>query len=560
MFICNRFKVFSLHWVINKNGFNDEVPKIGILAPNIYFMKFLKTLFALLLAVASVSTTLYAQQFHIEKSDVFEEPGPGWAQLLQLRNGNTFLLHATEKNGIDVTVYDKNRKLVAQKNLGSELWDPHSMEDIRQYDLYEINGAPVLFLLQRDGKVNSMFRIQLDPSDGSVRKEEKVASLLGLFGEKYAVGFGLSGIHVVKDPESDCYALILVNTDNGSYSQQASVMHFDGAHTLLNKADFKIVGASFRHSLYKTAAVDGNKCVYLVSSGYYDKIRFLPSSLTFDEDCKVVLSKLKVTDKAFTSKVMKVNIPFRDVNAQLLYNKNTDRLQLRIRTLEESKFKRTAQTTTRYYLSLISYFDPETLDITYIAPLAARKVAEYAQSHIGSDYSYSGVPKKMTINIDKTTSVLMEESYSGQGRAGLGAIGVSILSDTGAEISGYAISKKQVTYNNIDNRRFMSYDYVSIPNGNYVIFNDAASNIEKDESDAGRRKVAAASLTNAVAYKLSENNIDRMYLFGAPKDNSSVFCYTDGTDFDKTTRVYATVMVERTGREKQARIAWVTFE
>jgi hypothetical protein len=521
-------------------------------------MKLAKLAFILFLVVTPGLTALNAQPFNVEKSEVFEEPASGWNQLLQLKNGNTFFIHAGKKQGIDVTVYDKSRKLVSKKDLTSKLWDAADMEQVRNLQLFEINGEAVLFLVYNDGEKASMYRVRLNPTDGAVLSDEKVASLKGLSAEKFMISYRLSGIDVEKDPASDCYALIITNFDRGSYNQTVKVMHFDGTHTKINEADFRVIGAAFKHVLYSSAVVDGNKSVYLVSRGYNDKIKFT-QNFTFDDECKVVISRLNAAEKVFTSKVMRVNIELAEVKSQLLYNRNTNQLQLRLISLAESKYKRSTQTEIRYYTSMIAYVDPQTLGITGIKPLAGRKVSEYAQAHIDKDYSYSGTPRKMTINNDKTTSVLMEESFSRQGQSDLGAIGLSVLSDTGSEIGGYAITKTQVMYNNVDNDRFMSYDYVSVPKGNYVIFNDLTTNKDKDEHDTRHRKVAGASLTNTVAYKLGDNSIDRLYLFGEPQDKSCTFCYIEGTDFNESSNTYATVIIERTGREKHARVAWVSF-
>ena len=49
-------------------------------------------------------------QYHVEKSAEFDEPDFGWNKLLQLKNGNTFYFHSTKKDGMEVTVYNKQRK------------------------------------------------------------------------------------------------------------------------------------------------------------------------------------------------------------------------------------------------------------------------------------------------------------------------------------------------------------------------------------------------------------------------------------------------------------------
>jgi len=135
-----------------------------------------------------------------------------------------------------------------------------------------------------------------------------------------------------------------------------------------------------------------------------------------------------------------------------------------------------------------------------------------------------------------------------------------MFSDTGAEISGYAIKKLQQETHGVDNAQFMSYDYISTSKGNYILFNDAVSNIGKGEDESKRRKVSAVSLTNSVGYRLNNNNLERVFFFGEPTDNSSIFSYTSGTDYNESANTYATVIIERNGRKKEARLAWVTFD
>ena len=106
----------------------------------------------------------------------------------------------------------------------------------------------------------------------------------------------------------------------------------------------------------------------------------------------------------------------------------------------------------------------------------------------------------------------------------------------------------------------MSFDYVAAPKGNYVIFNDLADNFENDEDESKSKKMSAASVSNAVCYRLNGDAIDRSFLFGEPKAGSSTFCFINGSDYNTANNTYATIMIERDGRNKQSRIAWVTFE
>ncbi len=506
-----------------------------------------------LLAILSSTSTIIAQQFHVEKSDVFDESGGGWNQILQLKNGNTFLLHMEDKGGIDVAVYDKSRKIVSQKNITGNLWNA---SDVVDRWLYEINGEPVLFLNLEDHYQRTLVRLRLNPSDGGMIKEEVVATAGAVKSSPVEIGF----IDVKKDPASDCYVVIAETLRN--VEGKIKVTHYDGENKKLSEADYKGGGpGGFRYTKYSSVLVDGNKGVYLVLTGFVEKpsyARELPPRLVGDS--KIVVAKLNAGEKIFLNKTMNINVDLSDeIASQMLFNRKNNQLELRTKSLSESKTRRLTGTVTHYYLSLIMYIDPETINLISAKAVDGQKVNEYGQTHIDKDYEFNGIPNKMVINKDNTTTIIMEKTASMEGKSFLSDIGVSIFSDTCAEISGYAIKKLQQETHGVDNAQFMSYDYISTSKGNYILFNDAVSNINKGEDESKRRKVSAVSLTNSVGYKLSNNTIEKVFFFGEPTDNSSTFGYTAGTDYNEGTNTYATVIVERNGRKKEARLAWVTF-
>ena len=50
-------------------------------------------------------------------------------------------------------------------------------------------------------------------------------------------------------------------------------------------------------------------------------------------------------------------------------------------------------------------------------------------------------------------------------------------------------------------------------------------------------------------------------LFGEPDGKkASTFCYIESSDYNKDINTYATMIVERDGKDKSARIAWITFQ
>lgn len=51
-----------------------------------------------------------------DKSVAFEEP-LGWSKLVQLKNGNTFFVEFTKKEGINVMLFDATRKKITSEKL-----------------------------------------------------------------------------------------------------------------------------------------------------------------------------------------------------------------------------------------------------------------------------------------------------------------------------------------------------------------------------------------------------------------------------------------------------------
>ncbi len=499
------------------------------------------------------ASALTAQEFHVTKSDVFEEPEPGWNHLLQLKNGNTFLFHIADKGSIDVTVFNKNRKLNGTKNVTSKLCD---VADVVKEWLYEINGEAVLFFNVRDHSQYMMVRLRFNASDGTLISEEVLAKV----GLPKSNAAEIGSVDLAKDPASDYYAVVSSVRDR-NFQDKIKVVHFDGEHKKINEADYKVGDPSgFRFTVYNSAMVEGNKRIYLILCGYKEKPKYDGTGRpVLIGDCEVIISRLNAGEKTFSNKTLELNVDMSEITSQMLYNRNTNKVQLRTRSLSESKKKIMSTITTRYYLSLVTYFDPETLGIEQVKPVSVQKVNEYGALHIDKDYAFQGLPSRMVLNKDNTTTILMQKTTSWMENALDGDIGISVMSDTGAELNGYAIQKSQKETKD-DHNEFLSYDYISTRRGNFVLINDLASNFSKDEDDSKHKKVRSVSATNTVAYKLNAGSFEKFLFFGKPDDDSNIFSYMDGTDYCDITNTYATVIMECKGRDKVARVAWVTFD
>ena len=541
-----------------------------------------KTLF-IIAAMLLYMAPLMAQQFAMEKSEEFDEPEYGWNKLLQLKNGNTFFFHSTKKDGIEVVVYNKQRKQIATQTIESKLWDVSKMKKTKVVGLYEINGEPVLFVIQAEEKEPTLYRMRINPDKGTIVKEDELGHLpKSTVWKGYAMAVGkvdVSDIIVEKDPGSDCYAAIFFNSFAHNRSERIKVVHYDGTHKIINTAFYESPGGQFKYLKYIGSVVDGNKRVYVATYGH--------NGNSSDVASRVIVSRLNVGDSSFHHKLLDYSEDFDETQSVMLYNRGNKVVEMLTLSKSGRRHRFMSSKTENYYLCLLSYIDPETLDLEYVGVAANHKVAEYGSKNIDKDYEYSGTPQQMVLNPDNTTTILSEEIMLIVEQSGhvtktytkLGSIGVSTYTDT-LETQGYAISKSQqaeglfpklymssrakgiFTYaHKANNNEFLSYDYISAPGGRYIIFNDLPRNADKDEEDESRKTVKSVSATNTMCYKLTDPKMDKFYLFGEPEGKKeSTFCYIESSDYNKDNNTYATMIVERDGRSKSARLAWITFK
>ena len=537
------------------------------------------------LFVLSFCNVLLAQQFSTEKSEPFDEPAFGWNKVLQLKNGNTFYFHATTKEGIEVAVYDKNRKRIVGRAVESNLWDKGKMRSTAIKGVFEIGGEPVLFIAQANERKPTLYRMQLDPATGAVTKEEEIGSQPEMpgFSGRYMLynNVDMSDITIEKDAGSDCYAVMFLNSYPYDSSQKIKVVHYSGTHQPISTAFCN----AFGHMGYLTAVVDGDKRVFLLT-GRADGNQ--------GADCysDLVISRLNNGSSVFDQKSLLFPGQLKETKAQMLYDLGSNKLRLLALNLSVTN-KESKEKTTSYYSTYVCNIDPETLSLSDAHPLSVEKVNAYAKEYVDKQYEYVGIPQYMTINKDNSTTVLSEEirqvRYGYKGESGgqtnttLGPIGISVLSDTGRELLGYMIRKKQMAEGQFpklyiaerkkgyyksaqtlisqpDNNAFLTFDYIDAPHGRYIIFNELPGNLDPAEVDKSKI-VSSVSETSAICYRLDSGKLDYFHLFGDPDaTNSNTFCYIQSSDFKKETNTYASLVVERNGRDKQARIVWLTFQ
>lgn len=536
-----------------------------------------------------------AQPSDVKYSAEFDEPENGWNKLMQLSNGNTFLFHFS-KEGIGVTVYNANRQHSGKKLLQGKAWEPRKMGASTIEGLFEIGGKPVIFLNQLLDRTPTLFRIVLDPNTGAVEKEEKISELQRYgAGAGYAMAFGnveQADFRVEKDVESDCYAVINFNSFAKESNDRIEVVHYNGSHKEINRAKYDAQG--FKYINIVGLTVFSDKQAILCTYGFN-------TEASGGKDSRVIVSKLKVGETAFTHKQLEYTDDFKNTEAIMQYNPGTGMIQLLTLTQTSSKGGGMfSNKSTTYYQTLLNLIDPESLFIVASKNGSSTEANDYAKTKLGLERGYFGLPQNMVINPDNSTTILSEEMtqqtiYSSRGatsyRTYLNNIGIVDFDTKGAEQSGVVLPKEQMAngiieplymYNKskgfwsfrgsmqtgwgigvVNNNAFLSYDYVATPTSRYVIYNDYPENLEKKHEGKYNRMKAVVYISdaNTMCYKLTNGKPEEFYLFGAPKDDrESRFCYIESSHYNATTKSYATLLMERDGRKKMAKVAWVTLK
>lgn len=540
----------------------------------------MRKVFYLLLIFLCAASIALAQAPHIEKSEAFDEPGDGWNKVLMMKNGNTFFFHFSKKDGIEINVFDKARKVSATKEITSELWETRKMKNTLIAGLYEINTEVVLFMVQNEGRVPTLYRLRFNGATGDLVKEEAV----GMLPKTKLISFGdeVNTVYIEKDPESDCYAAIFFNNQVGDKDERIKVIHFDGSHKVLSDAFYDSPNEDFRFLKFIGAVVDGNKRVFMSTYG----ARSLKG-----RDGNVFIACLKAGATSFINKPLSFTDDFKDTRSVMEYNRTNNTLQLLTLSFTKGRISFLGNSAEGQYLSFMSYIDPETLDLKSVKPQAGRKINEYVHANVNAKRDYQGLPQQMVINKDGSTTVLSEEQtqiitvdQNGnivQAQTVLGAIGVDELNADGTEKSGYAMLKMQDAAGLFeplyisarskgrwayikgfaDHNSYMSYDYVNTDKNRYILFNDNDKNFDKDEDQKRRKMVTNINKLNTVCYSLNGATVNKFYLFGNPESkDQSASCHIEASDFDKASGTYATIMIERNGHDRQAKMVWLKFD
>lgn len=550
----------------------------------------MKNLLFTLFAILSIQVCS-SQVKKIEYSTPFEEPTKGWYKVVQLSNGNTFFLNFNSEDGIAVTVYKPDRKLAARKVLSSNLWDPRDMKNSTMEGIYEIAGKPVIFLQQLTDRVPILYRIQLNPENGSIEQQKEIGRLPKYkLMAGYAMAFGVDqeDFIVEKDPYSDAYAVVHYNSFSKDANKRLEVVHYtieNGEHKETTRAFYD--AQNFKYTNYIGMTVHGDKSITMAAYGYN-------TASSGDKDSRVIVSKINKGETQFIHKNLEFTEDFKETEGLMNYNPETGMIQLLTLTFLKQK-----NNGVNYYLPLISFIDPVSLQIIKKFELPMSSVNAYIKAKKVGDDDFNHLPINMILNNNNnTTTILLEEKEenainSSSTEVIFGRIAVVTLDQSGKDIDAYALMKAQIAtghptamfyhakrgkglwsyvarrgttlYTPDDNRSYYSFDYINTASNNtYIIYNDNPKNYMNGAAITDNDMKLIKPVSESVAtYRKVINNMkmESGFLYGRnANDDATAFCNVESAHFRKETGVYASLMVKRNKKEKKAYISWVTLE
>ncbi len=516
-------------------------------------------------------------QPEVSLSEPFEPMKWGWEKLLQMESGNTLYFHYA-KGDMNVTIFDKQHKLVVKKDIDGTNFKAKKKASTVMNGLYEMNGEAVLFTAQDFDGGTTLFRLRFNPETGELVEEKILAQM---FGQEMGGGIGGFGTldpksyFVEKDQNSASYAVICYNSVSSENTERIRVIQYSGDHKEVSNAFYGTPGNFKFVKPISTLLYDDN--VYLAAYGY--------NTDKGNKDSRVIMSRLRKAETEFSHQLIEFTDDFKKTKGVMAYNPGTNKIQLLTSTFmqkvdNKDKTKKDVRQIS-YYVTLLTYIDPQTLDIITTKQLEYKKLREYAEKNFSFDY-YVGLPQHMYINPDNSTTIVNEEIAVTGNLNQVGATGITDIDINGEETFGFAIAKEQSCFCHLEgyeksarikgawkftntgmmsayqDEYFSSFEYIRTKDNRYVLFNDDDRNFDKKVSE--KPNAAYLVLSNAVVQTIGKDR-DYSVIFGRPQtetDHSAAI--VQSSHYLPSTKTNAFVVVDRRGKEKHQRIAWLTFK
>lgn len=553
----------------------------------------MKHLLFIALCLPLFTIQAFAQSLPLETSEGFDEPQALACKVVQCRNGNTFLFSFTAKDGIGVRLYGKDRKLIADSSYRSKLYDYRDMKNGHIPAIYESDDEVVIFREEQVSYVPVLYRMHISTATGALLSEQVAARLDGYQSDRLPVKLGgvvpARAFHMTRDASTGEYAIVSFNGLTTDNPQRIQIQLLDKHHQELDRGWYDDATSTGQRVQFIGMCM-ANQQLYLSTYRYYGK-----------DSADLYLSRLTIQTPPIAHRATGLHKDFKNSVSAMLWNAGTNKIELLTTTYLENTKKLYAGMLTNNYRNTLSAFDAGTLALSFSKTVSADPVKQHQQQVTNrhsiyggmiSENDYDGMAMGLVLNQDHSTTVLLQAMQNTADNANPTALDVmkSSIGDIGSirfdknlqAGKGYFIPCRQdfrlmvppCAINTRHNAQisfqrgkigevyidpgYYAFDCVSAGNIPYVIFNDHPENLSKDPYEK-RQNMVALSQSNTICYKLSGEKPQPVYFLGRPDKETYRFSNIAAADYNSETRIYATLMIERKQRSKQAHIAWVHF-
>lgn len=476
--------------------------------------------------------------------------------LIIMDNGKTALISISEDDGVDVTIYGTDHKILASARTENDKWTQRKLSAATYKGVYDINGDIVIFISQRNrGNMQFLHRLIISSETGKLISAEKLGEIpVRNSGEMTNVFMVVNDYHIAVDEKSKNYAILANEGFTDNYEEKIKVTVYDKSHKPIktavaskeiNKERFTQFAAMYMH----------NDDVYICTNDYDPKSKSLRTPF--------YVSVLRHDTNEMISKKMDI-FPYRNTsNTSLKFNPGNNMIQLITLTeiSKDTKNSLSGRSTTNYvYGVTISFIDGETLQLISTKQYSNDLANVYAKKVLGDKEGYDGGLPYMVINHDNTTAMISEEGKSINGHAINDQMAITILDKNGREQEAYVMNIPEIAGNIYTTRTgggvYTKY-YLSTPSGNYILMNDLPENLEKGPKEEPH-KLSTISDANTILCKLQDGKIQKSYLYGLPQQKRSAkFSKFYNIHYHKASNTLALLMVDNAKGDKMSQIAWI---
>ncbi|MCB0699285.1 MAG: hypothetical protein KDC11_05520 [Chitinophagaceae bacterium] len=460
----------------------------------------MKHLLSFLLFLLPIISTA---QNNIQYSEPFDEPNSFRQLLYILDNGNTVFLRMSEDEGIQVDIYDTEHKKIKSAVSENSQWTDRKLSASTLRSSFEANGDIVLFITQLHRKnMLKLHRIIISTETGKITKAEELDEIptRRAWGYDLEVNTSLyisNDYYVSKDLVSGKYAIVTFEGYTKDKTDKVKLSVYDTDHKLIsetylskeiNTAELTHFGEVYMH----------DNIVYICTNDYNRKSKSM--------NTPIYLSKYDVAEnKLETKKLSLTPVSITSTNS-IVYDPKTKKLVLLTTTLTDHDTKSSfgVYTTMDKFASILTYLDPNSLDILYSDRVRTPKTNKFAKDNLGMKNGFDVIKPSISINNNNRVVLQDSKNVSSVQNKGSGPYGnklaVIFLKDNGIEDDVYIVQSSGYP------------QYLSTKNGNYIISNEVPSsfNKEQDEKQEGGFTLSDRS---ALLYKLSPNGIKMILLF-----------------------------------------------